>query len=111
MTITDAQVEAALDAFLGHNLARIREAMRAALEAAAQVAAPTAAPGEYDELLKTLDAWCDPDYAKAAAAIRKLTAERDEWKATAEEINGQIQGLISSTEAAEARAAALEEKP
>ena len=49
MSWTDAQVEAALDAFIGHDLTRIREAMRAALEAAAQAApAPDALPRWYN---------------------------------------------------------------
>jgi hypothetical protein len=62
----------------------------AALEAAAQAAPPpTTAPGEYDEILEWLNSLAnisrlcgnfssEKNYIEAAAAIRKLTAERDE---------------------------------
>jgi hypothetical protein len=83
---SDEQVEAALWAFDNCQKGRVA-AMRAALEAAAQAApAPTAAPGEYDELCERLERYdnghplCE-HRLKAAAAIRKLTAERDALRA------------------------------
>jgi len=129
--ITDAMVEAAIAACTP---LVSRATMRAALEAATRTApapeplpramtkeewarlnrprtappAPTAAPREYEGLCERLFVMSDPLSHDAYAAIRKLTAERDEARALAAQENEFANLNVKAKHAAEARAAVLE---